>query len=127
MAYGDFEKKAAFIQPVIDRVHFLHGRIGNPGCMQVDIGDIDHARDLPCVGHFQILWTKVFAAFLRRSRPEATFILASELLASNVYYARTFGGKEESDRWSQSLVLMDLARRCFAEAEQDLHNKGKQR
>ncbi len=127
MAYGDFEKKAAFIQPAIGRVHFLHGRIGNPGCMQVDIGDIDHARDLPFVGHFQILWTKVFAAFLRRSRPEATFIFASELLASNVYYARTFGGKEESDRWSQSLVLMDLARGCFAEAEQDLHNKGKQR
>jgi hypothetical protein len=25
------------IEPVIERVHFLHGRIGNPGCMQVDV------------------------------------------------------------------------------------------
>jgi sugar phosphate isomerase/epimerase len=122
MVYGDFEEKAAFIQPVIDRVHFLHGRIGNPGCMQVDVGEIDHARDLPFVGHFRILWTRVFAAFLRRSSPDETLIFASELLAANVYYARTFGGKEESDRWSQSLVLMDLAREWFGEAEQDFHS-----
>ncbi len=119
MVYGDFEKKAAFIQPIIDRVHFLHGRIGNPGCMQVDLGDIAHARDLPSVRHFEILWTRVFAAFLRRSQPEEIFIFASELLAANVYYARTFGGKEESDRWSQSLVLVELARECFAKAEQE--------
>jgi sugar phosphate isomerase/epimerase len=125
MVYGDFEKKAAFIQPVIDRVHFLHGRIGNPGCMQVDVGDIDLAGDLPFVRHFQMLWTRVFAAFLRRSRPEETFIFTSELLAPNVYYARTFGGKEESDQWSQSLVLVELARECFAKAERDVRNKGK--
>lgn len=116
MVYGDFEKKAAFIQPVIERVHFLHGRIGNPGCMQVDIGEIDHARELPYVRHFQALWTKVFAAFLRRSQPGESFIFTTELLASNVYYARTFAGKEESDRWSQSLVLANLARECFAQA-----------
>src|SRR5882757_3573364 len=116
MIYGDFEKKAAFIQPVIERVYFLHGRIGNPGCMQVDIGEIDHALELPYVRHFQTLWTKVFAAFLRRSQPGESFIFTTELLASNVYYARTFAGKEESDRWSQSLVLANLAREYFAQA-----------
>jgi hypothetical protein len=116
MVYGDFEKKATFIQPILERVHFLHGRIGNPGCMQVDIGEIDHARELPHVRHFQTLWTKVFAAFLRRSQPAESFIFTSELLASNVYYARTFAGKEESDRWSQSLVLANLARECFSQA-----------
>ena len=116
MVYGNFEKKAAIIQPVIERVHFLHGRIGNPGCMQVDIGEIDHARELPYVRHFQTLWTKVFAAFLRRSQPGESFIFTTELLASNVYYARTFAGKEESDRWSQSLVLANLAHECFAQA-----------
>src|SRR5260370_40582794 len=50
--YVDFDKKSAFIQPIIDRVHFLHGRIGNPGCMQVDLVDIAHSRDLPSVRHF---------------------------------------------------------------------------
>jgi len=81
MVYGDFEKKAAFIQSVIDRVHFLHGRIGDPGCMQVDIGEIDHARQLPYVRHFQTLWTRVFTAFLQRSRPGESFIFTTELLA----------------------------------------------
>jgi len=116
MVYGDFEKKAAFIQPVIERVHFLHGRIGNPGCMQVDIGELDRARELPYVRHFQTLWTMVFTAFLQRSRGGDSFIFTTELLASNVYYARTFEGKEEGDRWAQSLVLADLARECFARA-----------
>ena len=37
----------------------------------------------------------------------------SELLASNIFYAREFHGKEESDRWSQSLVLVELAKECF--------------
>lgn len=116
MVYGDFEKKTAFIQPIIERVHFLHGRIGNPGCMQVDIGDIDHARELPYVRHFQTLWSRVFSAFLQRSQPGESFIFTTELLAADVFYARTFEGKEESDRWSQSLVLADLARECFAQA-----------
>ena len=45
MVYGGFEAKLAFIQPVIERVRFVHGRIGNPGSMQVDVGDGDTASD----------------------------------------------------------------------------------
>ncbi len=37
MVYGGFEKKFAFIQPVIERVRFLHGRISSPGCIQVAV------------------------------------------------------------------------------------------
>ena len=43
MVYGGFENKLACIQPVIERIRFLHGRIGNPGCMQVDVGDMQAA------------------------------------------------------------------------------------
>ncbi len=52
MVYGGFEKKLSFIQPVIERVYFLHGRIGNPGCMQVDIGDLENASTLPVCRSF---------------------------------------------------------------------------
>jgi hypothetical protein len=117
MVYGGFENKLAFIQPVIERVHFVHGRIGNPGCMQVDIGNMENASRLSFVAHFRTLWAQVFTAFLRRSLPGESICFTTELLASNIYYAREFSGREESDRWQQSLVLVQIARECFSEAQ----------
>lgn len=117
MVYGNFEDKVAFIQPVLDRVRFMHGRIGNPGCMQVDLGDMEHARTLPFVQHFRSLWTAVFRAWLAQKDAPPTFCFAAELLAPDIYYARTFEGKEECDRWQQSLLITQLARECFAEAQ----------
>jgi hypothetical protein len=114
MVYGGFESKLAYIQPVLDRVRFLHGRIGNPGCMQVAIQANDPA---PYVAHFRALWTRCFAGFLRDPAPQQPFItFAAELLAPEIYYARTFQGAEESDRWQQSLLLTQITRECFAEA-----------
>lgn len=120
MVYGGFETKLAFIQPVIERVHFLHGRIGNPGCMQVDIGDLERSSKLPFVQHFRTLWKQVFTAFLWRSSPGQSFCFAAELLAPHIYYAREFNNREESDRWQQSLVLTQIARECFDEACREL-------
>jgi sugar phosphate isomerase/epimerase len=115
MVYGGFEHKVAFLEPVIERVRFLHGRIGNPGCMQVDIGEGDAAAH-PYVAHFRQLWTAVFAAYLR-SPQESFFCFTPELLGPSIYYARTFDGREESDRWQQSQVLCRIARECFSEAQ----------
>ena len=39
-----------------------------------------------------------------------------ELLSARIFYAREIDGKEESDRWQQSLVLTQIARDCFAAA-----------
>ena len=115
MVYGGFEKKLEFIQPVIARVRFVHGRIGNPGCMQVAVGADD--KEI-YVGHFREMWTRCFAAYLRDPAPQQEFItFAAELLAAPIYYARTFDGKEESDRWEQSLRLCGIARECFAAAD----------
>jgi hypothetical protein len=117
MVYGGFENKLAYIQPVIDRVRFVHGRIGSPGCMQVAISENDSA---PYVGHFRTLWTECFAAYLRDEAPRQPFVtFTAELLAPGIYYARTFGGREESDRWEQSLLLVEIARECFANAKEN--------
>ncbi|MGA7340128.1 MAG: hypothetical protein WBE72_01655 [Terracidiphilus sp.] len=117
MVYGGFENKLAFIQPVLARIGFIHGRIGNPGCMQVGVGD-GSADGRPYVDHFRALWTEAFAGFLAR-RPAADAIcFTPELLSPAIYYARTFQGQEESDRWQQSLVLVRMARECFREASQ---------
>jgi hypothetical protein len=118
MVYGRFETKLAFIRPVVERVRFLHGRIGNPGCMQVAIAENDASH---YVGHFRTLWTRSFAAYLRDPAPQQPFVtFTPELLAPEIYYARTFGGAEESDRWQQSLLLTRIARECFAEAESNV-------
>lgn len=116
MVYGDFEKKLEFIRPVLDRVCFIHGRIGNPGCMQVDIGNLESALDLTFVQHFRRLWWEVFRSYLRRPDAEPVFCFTVELLASDIYYAREFEGHEESNRWQQSLVVREIARQCFQEA-----------
>jgi hypothetical protein len=115
MVYGGFDTKLAYIQPVLERVRFLHGRIGNPGCMQVGVAENDPA---PYVAHFRTLWTRCFEGYLRDPAPQQPFItFTPELLAPGIFYARTFRGEEESDRWQQSLLLTQIARECFAEAE----------
>jgi sugar phosphate isomerase/epimerase len=115
MVYGGFDNKLAFIRPVLGRIAFLHGRIGNPGCMQVDIGD-GSSEQRPFIDHFRALWTESFLGFLRRRPLFDSFCFTPELLGPEFYYARTFGGREETNRWEQSLVLIRVAHECFAEA-----------
>ncbi len=117
MVYGGFESKVAFIEPVLERVRFVHGRIGNPGCIQVDIGDGDgDGTDHPYVNHFRVLWTKAFGGFLAAAGVGDYLLFVPELLSSRIYYARRLGQGEESDRWQQSLVLKRIAEECFAMA-----------
>ncbi|HVU45959.1 MAG TPA: hypothetical protein VHD85_07535 [Terracidiphilus sp.] len=117
MVYGGFENKLAFIRQVLERIGFIHGRIGNPGCMQVNIGD-GSTEDRPYVAHFRALWTEAFAGFLARRPATDAICFTPELLAPSIYYARVFEGREESDRWQQSQVLVRIARECFEQARQ---------
>jgi hypothetical protein len=112
MVYGGFEMKFRFIQPVLERVRFLHGRIGNPGCIQVRV-EASAAEEPPYLQHFKQLWTACF-------RGDCIYFVP-ELLAPHIYYARTFPNREgipveESDRWEQSLLLKQIAEQCFQKA-----------
>ncbi len=113
MVYGGFNKKLEFIQPVLERVRFIHGRIGNPGCIQVGI-DPDRTPEPEYVTHFRQLWTTCFRNGAR--------IFTPELLGPNIYYARTLRREngsvvEESDRWEQSLILRRIAEECFRDSQ----------
>jgi hypothetical protein len=118
MVYGDFQKKLEFIRPVLDRVRFLHGRIGTPGCIQVDIGDGDPQKH-PYVNHFRTFWISAFLSLLHNEPEQSSICFTLELLSPVIYYARTFEGREESDRWQQSFVIAQIARECFAAARDD--------
>jgi sugar phosphate isomerase/epimerase len=120
MVYGDFERKLKFIEPVLKRVRFLHGRIGNPGCIQVDLGDGNLQRH-PYIAHFKQLWTAAFEGFLASAASSDFICFTPELLNPEIYYARVFPNTEgrlveESDRWQQSLLLARIAEDCFAAA-----------
>jgi hypothetical protein len=123
---GDIEAKFDLLGPVLERVRYLHGRIGTSGCIQVDVGD-GRPADEPPVVHFREMWTRAMAGFVRTARndtvPEPGLQLgfAPELLPPEVGYARLVPRpdgrlEEEGDRWSQALVLTDIAADCFATA-----------
>ena len=127
LVYGDWAGKLAFMEPIFDRVGFMHGRIASPGCMQVPIGADLASRPLQAHGvinyldHFKELWTRAMLGFLRTANPGDVLIFAPELLSGAHYYARKFpkaSGQfaEESDRYAEALLYKDLARACFAEA-----------
>jgi hypothetical protein len=119
MKYGDLEAKWRFIQPVFDRVSFMHGRIGNPSHIQVNIGD---GSGLEFVDHFREMWIRSYEGFIRHANPGDYIVFTPELLPPVIYYAREFPGpdgqlREESNRWEQAQVLSHIARECFADAE----------
>jgi hypothetical protein len=122
LVYGNWETKLAFMEPIFDRVGFMHGRVASPGCIQVAI---DPAAPTSYLEHFEELWTRAMLGFLRRALPGDVLIFAPELLASTHFYARLFSNAlgqliEESDRYSQALIYKELARACFAEAQRRL-------
>ena len=119
LVYGDLESKLAFMAPVFERVRFIHGRIGNPGCMQVDIGD---GKDRTYVDHFKEMWIRSFRGFLKSAKPGDYICFTPELLPPNIYYARVIKNTqgediEECDRWQQALLYKELAKECFERAK----------
>jgi hypothetical protein len=131
LPYGDWATKLSFMDPIFTRIGFLHGRVSSSGCMQVPIGTDLASRPAQCHGivnyldHFKELWVCAMLGFLRTAIRGDVLIFAPELLAGTHYYARLFpdaSGQlvEEVDRYCEALLYQELARTCFAEAQQQL-------
>ena len=112
LVYGDLDDKLARLSPAFERVRMLHGRISDPGCIQVAVEPDD---DRPHVAHFRTMWTSVLAAADAQGVEDVPFVV--ELLPSSVSYARTIerdGERhEEVDRWAQADVLWEIAQGCL--------------
>lgn len=114
MVYGGIENKWDFIAPVFERVRFMHGRIGNPGCIQVDVNADDN---LDYVEHFKEMWIRCFKGFLKTAKPGDYICFTIELLKADIFYARTLKNKEEEgDRWQQALLYKDIINDCWEKA-----------
>ncbi len=127
LVYGDFESKLAFMQPIFDRIGFIHGRIASPGSIQVAVGanpaGTPRAQGaIDYVQHFRKLWTQSILGFLTNASPGDVLIFAPELLSSTNYYARLLPDAngnlaEESDRYAEAIIYAQIARECMAAAE----------
>ena len=120
------------LAPVLDRVRYVHGRIGTSGCMQVDVGESGDGADgadgaAAAVTDVRALWVRAMAGFVAGAAddpvpaPALQLGFAPELLPAEVGYARRFPGpdgalREECDRWDQALVLTRIAQECFDRA-----------
>jgi hypothetical protein len=119
MVYGGIENKWDFIAPVFERVRFVHGRIGNPGSIQVDIAD---GKNHSYVEHFKEMWTRAFSGFLKTAKPGDYLCFTTELLQADIFYARLIKNAqgdwdEEGDRWKQALLYGQIAKACWEEAQ----------
>jgi hypothetical protein len=118
MVYGDFAAKVDFIAPVLERVRFMHGRMGNSGHIQVPLSDPSMP---PAIAHYHTLWVAAMAGFLTSAQPGDYVVFAPELLYSDNNYSRLRTDPqgrlvEECDRWIEALTYARLARQYFAEA-----------
>lgn len=123
MVYGGIETKWDFIAPVFERIRFIHGRIGNPGSIQVDIGN---GQDKIYVSHFKEMWIRSFEGFLKTAQPGDYICFTVELLQSDIFYARLIKNaagqmEEEGDRWQQALLYAEFARECWEEAKRRIN------
>jgi hypothetical protein len=122
MTYGDWDAKVAFVAPVLERTRFLHGRIGDSGCIQIGLDGVGTDDEPASVAHFRELWTAAARGFLETAEPGDVLVFTPELLPPSFGYARTEaaadGRRDEvSDRWTDAQRLADIARGCFAAAQ----------
>ena len=114
MVYGDWEAKVAALRPVFERCRMIHGRVSDPGCIQVVVDEGEVAGDGPSyVQHFAQLWAEVMSGCAAADDAPAELPFVVELLPAASHYARTVvrdGQRtEEADRWTQADVLWRLA------------------
>lgn len=123
---GDYHAKLAALQPVIDRVAMVEGRIGSVNCAQIPLESADDNRHF--VKHHREFWTRCFSACLRRGEEP---VFAPQLLPASIHaegqdwsidYSRLQRDdqgqwREESDRWQQTLLHCAIARECYTQAK----------
>jgi hypothetical protein len=119
MVYGGLEMKLDFLEPVFERVAFMHARIGSSGNIQVAVGSAVGAIDF--LADFKAIWTRAMRGFKKNARPGDQLVFCPELLSRQHYYARCFPDgsdhpREESDRYAEALVYLEIARECWQQA-----------
>ncbi|MGK6320403.1 sugar phosphate isomerase/epimerase family protein [Sphingomonas sp. DT-204] len=118
LPYGDLDAKLEAMRPIFARTRFLHLRVSSGAFGQLTASGAPEVLD-----HYKRMWRACFEGFLATARPGDHFAVHPELLPPRTGYPRMIPGpdgalREESDRWAEARVLIDVARDCFAEAQE---------
>ena len=113
MAAIDWDLQMERLKPVLERTHFLHGRVGDRCCMQVSL---DGGREDIRLQPFRELWREVMRQ-RSAAEPDGEMWFVPELLGTRYAYARMFQGKEEGDRWTDALLLREVAGMCLRDVD----------
>lgn len=116
--YGDLDAKIQALQPVISRTRFMHLRVSSSAFAQLSPDQPEAAAPLE---FYRTVWTAVFRKFLKDETAGDRFPVHPELLPPWTAYPRMIqaadgGWIEASDRWADSLKLIEIASECFRAA-----------
>ena len=118
LTYGDMNMKFDAMRPVFERTRFLHLRVSSNAFGQLTASDPAEAHHLD---YYKRMWTACFEGFLRSAGWGDYIAVHPELLPARAHYPKMVRGpdgewREESDRWTESAFLIEVARDCFAKA-----------
>lgn len=115
LGYPGFEKALGYLPTILERTRFLHGRVSDGQCMQVNLADPGKRGHLE---NFARLWREVWEAVKRQAGPGDFLAFTPELGPPYSGYSITVPNpdgtrRELADRWADTLLLKDLARNEF--------------
>jgi hypothetical protein len=119
LTYGDMDMKFEKMRPVFERTRFMHLRVSSNAFGQLTASEPAEARHLD---YYKRMWRASFEGFLRDAGPGDYIAVHPELLPARAFYPKMVPGpdgalREESDRWTESAFLIEVARDCFAAAQ----------
>lgn len=109
------EENHALMRRVLDRCWAFHGRVASREQIQVQISFAHHRHWLDL---FMGWWAYGFRQWRRRAGPDAVLTFLCEL-GPREYAITGADGQELSDRWTESLMLMEMVRALWRRIEDE--------